>query len=138
VFNEYFLSIPHKTIATVTSSMPACEFLEKILEDKSVAPMQFSSVDDGMVSSVVTNLSVHKATGADGVSARFVKASPYMVRLITVLINRCIESSTVPRQWKQAIVTPVPKVKHCTSLSHFRPISVLSALSKILERILYV
>jgi len=34
-------------------------------------------------------------------------------------------------------VTPVPKVKYCTSLTHFRPISVLSTLSKILERILY-
>ena len=137
VFNEYFLSIPHKTIANVTGSVPACEFLEKFLENKSVPQMRFSCVDVGTVSSVVTNLNVHKATGADGVSARFVKASPFMVRVITVLINRCIESSTVPNQWKQAIVTPVPKVKHCTSMSHFRPISVLPTLSKILERILY-
>jgi len=89
------------------------------------------------LSSVVANLNVHKATGADGVSPRFVKVSPFMVRLITVSINRCVESSSVPSQWKQAIVTPVPKVKHCTSLSHFHPISVLSTLSKILERILY-
>ena len=60
-----------------------------------------------------------------------------MVRLITVLINKCISSSSIPSQWKQAVVTPVPKCKHCTSLSHFRPISVLPILSKILERVLY-
>jgi len=60
-----------------------------------------------------------------------------MARLITVLINQCIESSSVPSQWKQATVTPVPKFKNYTSLSHFCPISVLSTLSKVLERILY-
>jgi len=51
VFNEYFLSIPHKTIANVTSSMPACEFLEKFLGNKPVPPMQFSRVDVEIVSS---------------------------------------------------------------------------------------
>ena len=60
-----------------------------------------------------------------------------MARLVTVLINKCIESSSVPFQWKQAIVTPVPKCKQCTSLSQFRPISVLPVLSKVLERVLY-
>ena len=43
----------------------------------------------------------------------------------------------VPRQWKQANVTPVPKCKNCTTLSHFRPISVLPVLSKVFERVLY-
>ena len=34
-------------------------------------------------------------------------------------------------------MTPVPKCKNCTTLSHFRPISVLPTLSKILERVLF-
>ena len=64
----------------------------------------------------------------------FLKVSSFMVRLNTILINKCIASSLVPGQWKQAVVTPVPICKQCTSLSHFRPISVLP---KILERLLY-
>ena len=60
-----------------------------------------------------------------------------MARLVTVLINKCIEFSSVPFQWKQAIVTPVPKCKQCTSLSHFHPISMLPVLSKVLERVLH-
>ena len=39
-----------------------------------------------------------------------------MTRLITVLNNKGIESSSVPVQWKQAIVTPAPKQK-----PHFLP-----------------
>ena len=38
---------------------------------------------------------------------------------------------------EEAIVTPVPKRKQCTSLTHFRPISVLPVLSKVLERVLH-
>jgi len=87
VFNEYFLSISHKTIANVTSSVPACEFQEKFLENKPVPSMQFCHVDFETVSSVVANLAVHKATGADGDFLWFVKASPFVVRLITILIN---------------------------------------------------
>ena len=75
-----FYQFHNKTIANVTSSVPTCEFLEKSLEIRPVPPMQFSRVDVEMVSSVVANLNVHKATGADGVSARFVKVSPFMVR----------------------------------------------------------
>ena len=66
--------------------------------------------------------------------ARLLKAPPYMVRLITILVNKCIASSSVLSQWKQ---TPVPKCKNCTTLSHFQPISVLLTLSKILERVLF-
>ena len=54
-----------------------------------------------------------------------------MARLVNVLINKCIESSLVPRQRKQANVTLVPKCKYCTTLSHCRPISVLPVLSKV-------
>jgi len=48
-----------------------------------------------MMSSVVAYPNVCKATKVDGFSSVFVNASPFMIRLITVLINRCIESSTV-------------------------------------------
>ena len=97
----------------------------------------FIPVDVKSVSLIVSSLHVQKASGADGIPTKFVKASPFMTRLITVLINKCIESSSVPVQWKQAIVTPVPKRKQCTSLTHFWPISVLPILYKILEHILH-
>jgi len=89
------------------------------------------------VSLVVSSLDLHKATGSDGLSTRFIRISLYMVRLITVLLNKCIDSSLFPYQWKQVIVTPVPKCKQCTGLSQFQPISVLPVLSKVLERIMY-
>ena len=45
-----------------------------------------------------------------------------MARLVTVLISKCNEPSSVPIQ---TIVTPVPMCKQCTSLSHFRPCCII-------------
>ena len=88
--------------------------MEGFIADRVVPPLQFASVSVEIVSSLVANLDVHKAAGTDGLPPRLFKASPYVVRLITILINKCIASSSVPGQWKQAVVTPVPKCKHCT------------------------
>ena len=130
-FNNHF----YKTVANVTSTVPATEFLDRLFGDRVVPPLEFSYIDSGTVSSVVSGLDFHKATGSDELSTRFIRASPHMV--ITVLFNKCISNSLVPYQWKQAVVTPVLKCKQCTALSQFRPISVLPILSKVLEWIVY-
>jgi len=65
----------------------------------------------------------HKATGSDGLPTQFIRASPHMVRLITVLLNKCIDK--VPYQWKQAVVTHVPKCKQCSGLLQFHLVQSL-------------
>ena len=104
--------------------------MEGLSGDRAVPPLEFSCVDSGTVSSIFSGLDLHKVTGSDGLSTRFIMASPHMERLITMLFNKCINNYLVPYQWKQAIVTPVPKF---FGLSHLRSISVFPILSKALE-----
>ena len=85
----------------------------------------------------ISSLHVQKASGTDGLSALFIRASSCMARLVSVLINKCIESSLFPFQWNQAITTPVSKCNQCISLTHYWPISVLLTLSKVVECVLY-
>ncbi|KAG8260631.1 hypothetical protein J6590_092640 [Homalodisca vitripennis] len=49
--------------------------------------------------------------------------------------NQSLATSTFPDAWKEAIVLPLPKVKAPSSVSELRPISVLPALSKIMEKL---
>ena len=51
-----------------------------------------------------------------------------------MLFNMSLSLGCVPLQWKEARITPVPKVSKPTSPDHFRPISLLSVLSKLLEK----
>ena len=54
---------------------------------------------------------------------------------ITTIMNCSLSSGIVPSDWKLARVTPIYKGKGCnTDPANYRPISVLSAISMILER----
>ncbi len=51
------------------------------------------------------------------------------------LFNRIWEEHTIPTMWREAIIVPVPKVGKDRSLpSSYRPISLTSCVSKVLER----
>jgi len=55
----------------------------------------------------------------------------------TSLLNRIFLSSEFPSSWKLAVIIPLLKpFKDPSNPSSYRPISLLSTLSKILERIL--
>ena len=56
---------------------------------------------------------------------------------LTKLLNLCISSSTWPTEWKLSHVTPVFKKDDATSVSNYRPISVLSTIPKILEKVMF-
>ena len=44
-----------------------------------------------------------------------------------------IKTSMFPHQWKTTKVVPIPKVNYPSDTTDYRPISILSALSKIAE-----
>ena len=52
-------------------------------------------------------------------------------------INQCISKSMFPSDLKLADVTPVYKNKSKNSKDNYRPVSILSNISKIYERCLY-
>ena len=76
-FNDYFLSIPYKTVANVTSTVPATEYMDK-LYDQATPSLEFVPVDVESVSSLISSLHIQKASGVDGLSAWSIRASPYM------------------------------------------------------------
>ena len=53
---------------------------------------------------------------------------------MTLLFNKSIELGEIPHEWKVSAVNPIPKSKEKDKASNYRPISLLSILSKLLER----
>lgn len=77
------------------------------------------------------------AIGEDGIPAIFIKKlSPLIVPFITYIVNNCLMKSYFPQLWKVANVKAIPKISNPTAVSDFRPISILPALSKVVESIL--
>ena len=62
-------------------------------------------------------------------------SAPSIAVHLTKLLNLCISTSTWPTEWKLSHVTPVFKKDDATLVSNYRPISVLSIIPKILEKV---
>jgi len=76
------------------------------------------------------------ATGSDGIPIKIIKAVlPYLMPVFENVYNFSLMSGCVPKIWKSALITPLPKIKHPTIVQHYRPIAILPVVSKALERV---
>ncbi|GFX50413.1 probable RNA-directed DNA polymerase from transposon BS [Trichonephila clavipes] len=79
-----------------------------------------------------------KAPGIDNITNKMIKNFPFKIILIfTYIINKILLLRHFPTEWKVAIVFPIHKPgKNKNSPDAYRPISLLSSLSKIAEHII--
>ncbi|GFU32019.1 probable RNA-directed DNA polymerase from transposon X-element [Trichonephila clavipes] len=90
------------------------------------------------VLSYVQRLKPRKSPGLDQISNRMIKNLPLKFLLfITLLINQLFKNNYFPNAWKTAVVIPILKPDKDSALpSNYRPISLLSCLSKVYEFVL--
>ena len=62
---------------------------------------------------------------------------PVIINPLTILINQSIERGIFPDQLKVAKVIPLHKKGDNQAMDNYRPISLLPAISKIYERVIY-
>lgn len=88
----------------------------------------------GFSFSNVTSLDVVRAVGSirsnsvglDNVPLVFVKMIlPFVLPVLTHIVNYCLTSSSVPRAWKLSKVLPVHKKTRFRGLDDFCPISII-------------
>jgi retron-type reverse transcriptase len=76
-----------------------------------------------------------KSMGLDNINASFLKLSlPHILESLTYVYNLCLNQNVFPSIWKMAKIIPLPKSKDIGDMNNFRPISLLSILSKPLEK----
>jgi hypothetical protein len=79
-----------------------------------------------------------KCSGVDGVTSFLLKTvSNEITPYLTILINKTIASHEFPDKLKIAKVVALYKKGEKSSLSNYRPISILPCISKIFERLLH-
>ncbi|XP_071485120.1 uncharacterized protein [Diadema antillarum] len=80
------------------------------------------------------SINPRKASGPDGIPAKIITEFAYeLSNPLTHLINASFNETTVPKQWKRAIIVPIPK-KPKPSIEDLRPVSLTDHFSKIAEK----
>lgn len=79
------------------------------------------------------SLKTNKSPGYDMISMRDLKYTENKEALIHV-INKSIEQSVVPKKLKTSIIRPLYKAGKKNDIKNYRPIQILSAVDKVLEK----
>ena len=138
-FNEFFTNVGARTAETVKS----------LANENGIPLMTFTSFDsfigDEFVLRAVSTVEVrktvfsfgsNKAPGPDKVSMRVIKdALPCILPTLTEIINSSLLTSVFPSDWKEAEVITLLKDGDHEVPNNNRPVSLLSAISKICERV---
>ena len=131
LFNRYFVSIFSSDPINIVNQQSISETTNTIFND-----IIFS---EGTVRSVLRNLDNNKAHGPDEIPARLLTETAYQIApSLCLLFNKSLKCGIVPREWKIANVVPIHKKGDKDHVENYRPISLLSLVSKVLERCVFI
>ncbi|CAC5394081.1 unnamed protein product [Mytilus coruscus] len=90
------------------------------------------------VEDILSIINPSKASGPDLINPKLLKeASAILKSPLCKLFNLSLRSAVFPHQWKRANVSPVFKSNKPNDVKNYRPISLLSVISKCMERCVY-
>ena len=120
------------------AAFPSCPLL---LKSSSVTKpsFQFSPVSSLDVASLLRSLPSGKSVGPNNISNELPKISaPAISESLAALINNSLSSGVYPQSWKESVVAPVLKAGNdATKPVSYRPISLLSNVSKVAEKVVH-
>lgn len=136
IFNNHFLNVVEK-IGSSCSLENARLYMEEAI------PIQFEDIDISPTSpyeinKIINSLKSKGSHGIDGISNNILKAcSQQISRILCHICNSSLKQGIFPDRLKFAIVKPLYKKGDKEDVNNYRPISLLTALSKIFEKIMY-
>ena len=133
-FNEFFTSIARKTVENVNPSSKSPTDL--ITQNPNFFKLSDSSLTKTEILNATKLLANKKTPDHTGVSSNFIKQTiSSLIDPLHHIFNLSFNSGVVPIQFKIAKVIPIFKSGDRTSMDNYRPISLLSTFSKILEKL---
>ena len=98
----------------------------------------FSQAEHVEIIKEINNLKLNIATQNTGIPAKLIKENSYIFGdFIFENFNNSVFYSIFPSPMKNAIITPVCKKGTKTSKDNYRPVSILSNISKFYERLMF-
>ncbi|KAK3889935.1 hypothetical protein Pcinc_006088 [Petrolisthes cinctipes] len=126
LLNEYFSSVFSEESGPIPE--PLDSFSEKL------ESMVFTKEE---IERKIIELKANKSPGPDGFLPRVLKEVHGEVsRHLCMVFNRVIQTGCVPRDWREAEVTPIFKKGDASQPSNYRPISLTSIVCKLMESIM--
>ena len=86
----------------------------------------------------IKNLNPRKSSGYDGLSVKVIRnVANEISEPLSHIFNLTFITGNIPDNLKKGSITPVFKANETNEFKNYRPISVLTCFSKLLEKLMY-
>jgi hypothetical protein len=100
--------------------------------------INLKSISTKEIENIIKSLKPKNSTGYDGISTKLIKiCSPFTSSPLAHIRNKSLSSGIFTDRLKYAIVKPLFKKGDKSKISNYRPISILSSFSKVIEKVMY-
>ena len=133
--NDFFVNIGNM----VEGKIPVCDkTFSSYLSNPNPDSIFLNPVDNDEIISFVNQLKPNKACGPNSIPNSILKNNIlYLAEPIKIIVNMSFNEGVVPNLMKLADVCPIFKKSDKSKCENYRPISLLSNISKIFERSMY-
>ncbi len=136
-FNKYFANVGFNLSENI--KMPRNKTFHNYLKHKYCNNFQFKNINEEIVLSIIDKLAPKTSCGFDGISSKLVKSIKVaLINPITLIINQMLNTGIFPDKLKIAKIIPIHKKDDETLFNNYRPISLLPAISKIFEKVIFM
>ena len=130
--NNFFVNVGNKQCASIAPTISPLNFLTHRIPNSEV----FEETSPYEIFSLIARLSSKKSDGPDDISASILKSINYPVsHALSWIINKSLSSEIHPDCLKVVKVIALCKDGVASNPSNFRPISLLSQIFKIFEKV---
>ena len=137
IFNNFFIQKIEKLKDNIDTSIVE-DPLERLRNKMQPKNLKFSlqTVTEAKVLKAIKQMKNKKSAGRDEITQeQMIMGAEVLAIPLTRIINASITEGKFPDIWKSAVVTPVLKKGSSKDKTNYRPVSCLSVLSKVLEKI---
>ena len=133
IFNKFFSTVG----STMASQIQSPKMTPPKQMKSPLSSFFFGETDPEEINQLISELNEKTAVRKNDIEIKYYKIAKSVISpIISKMINKCISQGSFPNCLKIAQVIPVYKKGSKTNCSNYRPISLLSPLSKIFEKII--
>ena len=134
-FNNYFTNVSHQVCSEIprTKKSPFDFLNNRANNSFFILPITHNEIED-----IITSFKNGKSTGPFSIPIKLLKLIKTEIsKPLAIIFNESILLGIFPDKLKYAKVIPIHKKGSQTDPSNYRPISLLSVFSKILEKLMF-
>jgi len=138
-FNSYFSSVAENlpfinfSGKNTTNNNDPVTYLQQNLSQLS-SSMKLNNTTTHEIDTIIHSLKCKDSYGCDEISSTILRIrAPYVLSPLTYIFNKVLSTGIFPERLKFSSVRPLFKKGDISEFSNYRPISLLTSFSKIIE-----